>query len=66
MGSSLRRASVPSAARLIGHMLFGVAPGDPVTFVAAASVLLAIGTLAGYWPARRATQIDPIAALRRE
>ncbi len=55
-----------AAARLIGHMLFGVAPGDPVTFVAAASVLLAIGTLAGYWPARRATKIDPIAALRRE
>jgi ABC-type antimicrobial peptide transport system permease subunit len=55
-----------AATRLIGHMLFGVAPGDPLTFAAAAAILLAIGTLAGYWPARRATKIDPIVALRRE
>ena len=55
-----------AATRLIGHLLFGVAPGDPLTFAAAATILLAIGTLAGYWPARRATKIDPIAALRRE
>src|SRR5215469_7047899 len=55
-----------AATRLIGHMLFGVAPGDPLTFAAAASILLAIGAVAGYWPARRATTIDPIAALRRE
>ena len=55
-----------AATRLIGHMPFGVAPGDPLTFAAAATILLAIGTLAGYWPARRATKIDPMAALRRE
>jgi ABC-type antimicrobial peptide transport system permease subunit len=55
-----------AATRLIGHMLFGVTPGDPPTFAAAASILLAVGALAGYWPARRATKIDPIAALRRE
>ena len=55
-----------AATRLIGHMLFGVAPGDPLTFAAAASILLAVGAIAGYWPARRATKIDPIAALRRE
>lgn len=55
-----------AATRLIGHMLFGVAPGDPLTFTAAAAILLAVGAVAGYWPARRATKIDPIAALRRE
>jgi predicted permease len=55
-----------AATRLFGHMLFGVAPGDPLTFAAAAAILLAIGAAAGYWPARRATKIDPIAALRRE
>jgi len=55
-----------AATRLIGHMLFGVAPADPLTFAAAAAILLAVGAGAGYWPARRATKIDPIAALRRE
>lgn len=79
LGSILRESVILSAlgiivglpcaiacTRLIGHMLFGVAPGDPLTFAAAAAILLAVGAVAGYWPARRATKIDPIAALRRE
>ena len=53
-----------AATRLIGHMLFGVAPGDPLTFAAAAAILLVVGAVAGYLPAHRATKIDPIAALR--
>jgi hypothetical protein len=54
------------ATRLIAHMLFGTTPGDPLTFVVAASALLAVGAVAGYWPARRAAKIDPMVALRCE
>jgi len=52
--------------QLIAHLLFGVASTDPMTFLIAAAILLSVGALAGYWPARRATGIDPMAALRRE
>jgi ABC-type antimicrobial peptide transport system permease subunit len=55
-----------AATRVIAHMLFGVGPGDPLTFVVAAATLLAVGAVAGYWPARRAALIDPMAALRRD
>jgi predicted permease len=55
-----------AATRLIAHMLFGITPGDPLTFAVAASLLLAVGAVAGYWPARRATRIDPMVALRCE
>jgi predicted permease len=55
-----------AARQFIAHLLFGVASTDPLTFVVAGAILLAVGALAGYWPARRATRIDPMAALRRE
>ena len=52
--------------RLMRDLLFGVSAGDPVTFAAVALLLTAITMLASYIPARRATRIDPIAALRCE
>ena len=52
--------------RLIGTMLFGVKPTDPLTFGAVSVILLGIGVLASWLPARRATRIDPIAALRSD
>jgi predicted permease len=55
-----------AATRLITHMLFGVAPADPLTIVGAAATLLAVGAVAGYWPARHAVTIDPMVALRHE
>ena len=51
---------------LMQTLLFGVEPGDPRTFAAIAAFLLAVGILACYLPALRATRIEPIIALRYE
>jgi putative ABC transport system permease protein len=52
--------------RLIRHLLFGVAPYDPGTLALVSVVLVAVGTLACYIPARSATRVDPLVALRYE
>jgi ABC-type antimicrobial peptide transport system permease subunit len=52
--------------RVIAAMLFSLSPTDPVTLGAVALLLLGAAFLAGYLPARRATTIDPIVALRSE
>jgi len=54
------------AARLIAHLLFNVTPYDPVTLALVPVVLLAVGALASYIPARRAMKVDPLVALRHE
>jgi hypothetical protein len=48
------------------HMLFGLKDNDPASIVMAVGLLLAVGIVAGYFPARRASQVDPIVALRYE
>ena len=50
--------------RLIGSLLYGVNPTDPVTFLAMATILLSVSALAGYLPARRASRTDPTTAFR--
>ena len=55
-----------AASHLIGHLLFGVSANDPVTLVAVAFTLAAVAALAGFLPARRAMQVDPMIALRYE
>jgi putative ABC transport system permease protein len=52
--------------RLLSGFLFEVAPRDPATFLAAAAALAGVGLLASYLPARRATRVDPVIALRGE
>jgi len=54
------------ATRVLSDMLFGVTPRDPLTFVGVPLLLLLVAFLACYIPARRATRIDPLVALRCE
>jgi ABC-type antimicrobial peptide transport system permease subunit len=58
-------AAVPMT-RLIQSQLHGVGPGDPVAYVLAALVLSTAAALACWLPARRATRVDPMVALRSE
>jgi ABC-type antimicrobial peptide transport system permease subunit len=55
-----------AAARFIASMLFGVDTTDPITIFLAILGMLAICLIAGYIPARRATRVDPMVALRYE
>jgi len=52
--------------RLLSGFLYSIGAADPLTYCAVALVLLGVGLIASYLPARRATHIDPIAALRHE
>lgn len=66
VGIALGLAASLAAVHTISKFLYGVRPADPVTFVVVSALLVAVAALASYLPARRATKIDPVAALRYE
>jgi predicted permease len=65
-GIAIGLAGALALGRVVESLLFGVSPGDPLALAAVAAALLAVATLAAWIPARRATRVDPVVALRHE
>jgi putative ABC transport system permease protein len=63
-GAAIGLALAAGAGRLLGSLLFGVNAADPITFAGSAVLFVAIGLAACFVPARRATEIDAMQALR--
>jgi predicted permease len=64
-GLALGAALTFAASRVIGSRLYGVTPDDPLTLVLATMLLVSVALAAAYVPARRASRLDPMAALRQ-
>jgi macrolide transport system ATP-binding/permease protein len=65
-GVAIGLCAALSTIRLVSSFLFELMPNDPATIVIAASLMLAVAAIAGYLPARRASRVDPMSALRCE
>jgi predicted permease len=66
IGTGIGLIGALAATRLLAKSLYGVSPHDPLTFVCVAALMLAVALTASYIPARRASKVDPVAALRCE
>jgi hypothetical protein len=66
MGVAIGTAVALAATRSLAAMLGGLSPSDPVAYVGTAIALTIVGLAASYLPARRATRVDPMAALRQQ
>jgi predicted permease len=65
-GLAIGLAIAAATARLLHSALFGVSPYDPVAFIGAPLLMLAVATVAAFLPTRRASRLDPVAVLRSE
>ena len=65
-GAAVGLAAALALTRLMASTLYGVGPGDPATYVEVTAALLGVALAASYLPARRASRVDPIRALRAE
>ena len=66
LGVAIGSAIALAATQPLRAMLAGLSPSDPVAFAGTAAVLTLVGLLASYVPARRATRVDPMTALRQQ
>jgi putative ABC transport system permease protein len=66
VGLAAGLAAAFALARLLASLLYGVSPGDPATYILVAVLLACVALLACLVPARRATKVDPMIALRYE
>jgi ABC-type antimicrobial peptide transport system permease subunit len=66
IGAALGLTAAAGVTRLMTSLLFGIKALDPITYVVVAAVLVLSAALASYVPARRATAVDPVQALRAD
>ena len=66
VGAIVGVAAALASTRLLGTLLYDVKAGDPVVFATMSLMLIGVGMLASYLPARRASNVDPIESLRSE
>jgi ABC-type lipoprotein release transport system permease subunit len=66
VGVTVGLAVAVASTRVLERLLFDVEPADPSTFLSMTAALVAVGLLASWLPARRASRVDPIESLRGE
>jgi putative ABC transport system permease protein len=66
IGIGVGLAAALVAARFVSSIVYGVSPSDPFSYLTIAAILLAVAVVASFIPARRATRLDPMSALRYE
>jgi ABC-type antimicrobial peptide transport system permease subunit len=66
VGAVLGLAGAYAGSRVVGSLLFGMTPNDPVVFAGAAALLILVAVIAAYVPTLRATRVNPLQALRYE